>query len=524
MEQLEYITRKAIMTCSEGSAPGLFTPTYNQTVKINGCVAATAVDKIPLTDIPSFIVCKKTKKACTPAPTIWEDTYPVKVKGQQTLIGKSCIRCSASGTIKFETSGQIPLTAEGEAELQNMRNGIQNAFDEQQEKQKKKRWWQKVADFVVDCIPIVGPLISMAKNISQGNWGMALLDAGFLALDVVGVAGAPFTGGASLAGTTAVKITARQAIKAGAKQVAKKLTKEAIEAGAKQTAEMLSKASVRSLTGGRLCVFACFPAGTPVATKNGLQNIEDIKPGDEVWAYDEDTGEIGLKPVINSFEREAVILVKIEIDGETITATPEHPFFANGEWKEAGLLETGDNIMLFSGKLAKVSQVKYEGVHAPAEINNDIFEDISKGGVEPQKVFNFEVEGWHTYFVGWLKALVHNAGKICAKELVDKFRRDMSERAKALLRDARDPNSGLSQRARDQIIKSDGRKVPRGHEVSHEIPLYTARTPAGKRSLDKAGNMKTQQKAAHRKRHRRCGDQFHEYGSAGKPKPEKMID
>jgi hypothetical protein len=409
MEELEYITQKAIITCSEGSAPGLFTPTYNSTVKINGMVAATEIDKISIANIPSFIVCKKTKKECTPAPTVWENTYPVKVKGQQTLIGKSCIKCSVSGTIKFETSGQIPLNAEGEAELQNMRDGIKQAYDAEQA-EKDRPWWKKAADFVVDCIPIVGPLVSMAKNISQGNWGMALLDAGFLALDVVGVVGAPFTGGGSLAASTVAKVGIRQTIKAGAKQVAKKMTKEAIEAGAKQTAEMLSKASVKSLTGGRLCVFACFPAGTQVATKDGLKNIEEIRMGDEVWAYDEITGEIGLKPVTNSFERQANVLVKIEIDGETITATPEHPFYANGEWKEAGLLETGDKIMLFSGRLAKVNEVKYEGAHAPVEISDDVFEDITEGYAEPQKVFNFEVEGWHTYFVGWLKALVHNAG------------------------------------------------------------------------------------------------------------------
>lgn len=420
MEELEYITQKAIMTCSEGSAPALFTPTYNATVKVNGLVAATALDKIPITNIPGFIVCKKTKKPCTPAPIEWQNTYPVKVKGEQTLIGKSCIDCSVSGKIKFETSGQIPLTPEGEAELNNMRDGIQAAYDAEQ-KEKDRPWWKKAGDFLVDCIPIVGPLVSMAKNISQGNWGMALLDAGFLAMDVVGVAAAPFTGGGSLAVSTAAKVGLRQTIKAGAKQVAKKMTKEAIEAGAKQTAEMLSKMSVKSLTGGRLCVFACFPAGTPVATKEGLKNIEEIRMGDEVWAYDEITGEIGLKPVTNSFERQANILVKIEIDGETITATPEHPFYANGEWKEAGLLETGDKIMLFSGRLAKVNEVKYEGSHAPVEISDDTFNDITEGIDEPQKVYNFEVEGWHTYFVGWLKALVHNAsGGICVKAVVKK--------------------------------------------------------------------------------------------------------
>jgi len=44
MEKLEYITQKALMKCSDGAAPGLFTPSYNTKVKINGCVVATAMD------------------------------------------------------------------------------------------------------------------------------------------------------------------------------------------------------------------------------------------------------------------------------------------------------------------------------------------------------------------------------------------------------------------------------------------------------------------------------------------------
>jgi len=92
-----------------------------------------------------------------------------------------------------------------------------------------------------------------------------------------------------------------------------------------------------------------------------------------------------------------------------------------------------------------------------------------------------------------------------------KFYRSMSERRKALLRDANDRNSGLSQEARDYIKKHNGNKVPEGHEVSHEKPLYTAKTIEGKKELDKADNMKTMEKKAHRTRHKECGDQYHKY-------------
>jgi Pretoxin HINT domain/Domain of unknown function (DUF4280) len=418
MEALEYITKDGLLQCSMGSAPGIFTPTYNTSVKINGCVAATKVDMQPLTNVPSFIVCKKTKKACTPVTTPWQNTYPVKVKGQETLIGKSCITCGIGGKIEFIMSGQIPLDADEKEALKAARDDVQKAHDEEME-EKNKSWWQKAGEFVVDCVPVVGPIVSLVKNVGKGNWGMALLDVGFLALDVASIVAAPFTGGASVAGATVAKAGIRQLVKAGAKQVAKKLSKEALEAAAKQTAEMLSKLSVKSLTKGRLCVFACFPSGTPVATKDGLKNIEEIQVGDEVWAYDETNGNVGLKPVTNTFNRTTDLLVKIELDGEIITATPEHPFYANGDWKAAGLLETGDDVLLFSGKLAIVKEVKYVGTHAPIEIADTIFEEPEIIDENNTKVFNFEVESWHTYFVGWLGVLVHNTG-ICVKELVTK--------------------------------------------------------------------------------------------------------
>lgn len=90
------------------------------------------------------------------------------------------------------------------------------------------------------------------------------------------------------------------------------------------------------------------------------------------------------------------------------------------------------------------------------------------------------------------------------------YRRRISERRKALLHDAADPNSGLSPTARRFIIKNNGNLVPDGYEVSHEEPLYTL-PRAIRCTLDYAENMKTQRKSVHRKRHKQCGNQFHTF-------------
>jgi hypothetical protein len=87
----------------------------------------------------------------------------------------------------------------------------------------------------------------------------------------------------------------------------------------------------------------------------------------------------------------------------------------------------------------------------------------------------------------------------------------MSERRKALLRDANDPNSGLSPEARDFIKNNDGKKVPKGYEVAHKKPLYTKKTVEAKKELDKADNMETIPKKEHRDSHKTCGSTFHKY-------------
>lgn len=84
-DELEYVVHGALMVCDKGTAPGFFTPTYNAKTKVSGCLVTTAMDKLPITNIPSFTVCSISQKPCIPVPTEWENTYKVKVQGQDTL-------------------------------------------------------------------------------------------------------------------------------------------------------------------------------------------------------------------------------------------------------------------------------------------------------------------------------------------------------------------------------------------------------------------------------------------------------
>ena len=139
----------------------------------------------------------------------------------------------------------------------------------------------------------------------------------------------------------------------------------------------------------------CFVAGTLIATEEGLKPIEEIKVGDYVWSEEPISGEKGLKRVANTFVHDKKQLVYVYIDGKRIDTTEEHPFWVEGKgWILAGQLKKGDVLRLKSDKNVKVTNVEYVDLE------------------ELVKVYNFEVEDWHTYFVSEIDVLVHNKPNI----------------------------------------------------------------------------------------------------------------
>ncbi|MBQ8924136.1 MAG: glycohydrolase toxin TNT-related protein [Lachnospiraceae bacterium] len=135
----------------------------------------------------------------------------------------------------------------------------------------------------------------------------------------------------------------------------------------------------------------CFIAGTKVKTPEGEKNIEDIKAGDEVYAYNPDTEETDVKKVLQTFVHESSEIAHVTIDGETIDATINHPFYVVGYgFIPAGELKAGDIILLLDGTTKEVESVSIEYLE------------------QPVKVYNFEVEDWHTYYVSEQGVLVHN--------------------------------------------------------------------------------------------------------------------
>lgn len=159
-------------------------------------------------------------------------------------------------------------------------------------------------------------------------------------------------------------------------------------------AALISVASVRA---SEMTAPKCFTAGTLVLTEEGPVAIEEIQAGDKVLAFDEETGEIAYKEVVQTFENTTDELTYVTVeteDGETetIESTPGHPYYVKEEkdFVKAYLLEEGTELTLADGRTAYVKEV--------------VTEELT----EPVAVYNFEVADFHTYYVGENSVLVHN--------------------------------------------------------------------------------------------------------------------
>ena len=156
----------------------------------------------------------------------------------------------------------------------------------------------------------------------------------------------------------------------------------------------------------------CFVAGTIVKTESGDKPIEEVEEGECVWTYDTETRQWQLCEVAQTMRHEyAGDVITIAVAGEEIEASGNHPLWVvsgdeldrrpapkdvyeheklltpNGRWVEARDLRAGDALLLISG---------------PAVVES-VAQDLRAA-----EVFNFHVDGLHTYAVSRVGAMVHN--------------------------------------------------------------------------------------------------------------------
>ncbi len=133
---------------------------------------------------------------------------------------------------------------------------------------------------------------------------------------------------------------------------------------------------------------SCFAAGTLVAAREGLIPIDQVKVGDQVLSQDVDTGEIAYRAVRDSRQTRVAPTWAITTEDEVIEATDIHRFWVAGRgWVMARDLEPGDQLRSV-GRSVVVASVS--------------------AGRQPVPVYNLEVVGTPTYFVGSSQVLVHD--------------------------------------------------------------------------------------------------------------------
>ena len=139
----------------------------------------------------------------------------------------------------------------------------------------------------------------------------------------------------------------------------------------------------------------CFLKWTHILMKDWYKNIEDIKVGDFVLSYNENSHKNEYNKVIKTFihENNSNDLYQLSINGEILEVTNIHPFYVKRDWNkwyqwiEAQDLKTWDELLLHNWTYEKIEKI----VHRPYQWN----------------VYNIEVENMHNYYAGkWY--LVHN--------------------------------------------------------------------------------------------------------------------
>ena len=132
----------------------------------------------------------------------------------------------------------------------------------------------------------------------------------------------------------------------------------------------------------------CLSKNTEISTPDGYKNITDIKIGDEVFSFNEETKKVEKDIVVNTW-----IIPKLQrgiyyiyTDRSVVEAKNDHNFYVEGEWKRADELKVGD--ILLGESLEELEINKIEII----QMNEELYDLMTKNN--------------HNYFANGV--LVHN--------------------------------------------------------------------------------------------------------------------
>ena len=242
-------------------------------------------------------------------------------------------------------------------------------------------WWHWVAATVAVVGLAVASVVTCGGAAAAAMTATALISGTCTTVPAAAtiITGAALGAGVAYAGSV---VSAASSVKS---------TEEFAEYGKSALISTVAGAVVGAVAGAINAATSCFVAGTPVLTEDGDKPIEDVTVGDYVWAWDEATGTTELKQVVETYVNETSELTHIFVNGEEIVATPTHPFYCPVKgWTDAVHLRAGDILVLVNGEYVVVEKIQHELLENPV------------------KVYNFQVQDYHTYYVAESGVLVHN--------------------------------------------------------------------------------------------------------------------
>ena len=135
-------------------------------------------------------------------------------------------------------------------------------------------------------------------------------------------------------------------------------------------------------------VRTCFAAGTPVQTAVGPRPIEAIQIGDQVISQDAATGAVSFQPVVFVHRNPPANTLRLTFsDGQYVVCSVYHRFWrANLGWAQARELKPSDRLRSLAG-IVRVDRIEPDTV---------------------QPLYNLDVAGSRTFFVGGTVVLVHD--------------------------------------------------------------------------------------------------------------------
>jgi hypothetical protein len=193
-----------------------------------------------------------------------------------------------------------------------------------------------------------------------------------------------------------------------------------------------------------------FAAGTLVHTREGLVPIEGIRVGDMVRSQPAQKGELAYRRVVKTISWEGQDLVVLEFTriveddqpaGEGyVVATSNRPFYVKGkDWAAFDGLFPGDRLEVQDGSTAMVSHLAMivfrtdvpdvgwfthrsdvpgraidfrDGalrVSTDRTRNDEVLSTVDTYPYLQRTVYNIEVDGFHTYYVGELGLWTHDS-------------------------------------------------------------------------------------------------------------------